>query len=148
MKKIQVQMVCSWRRDETNLYLDDSEGVTRRSILLAILKELRFDLSFLRSWIGDETTFIRAFLQGLRNDSMFWLFRRGVRKIWGFDDSERAKNQLFSLWTDLADLLTHFPVGNEYVKYQVREPLWDPQSNFELLNTLSELKEARDGPAG
>ena len=37
------------RRDETILYSNDPEGGTRRSILLAILKELRFDLRFLRS---------------------------------------------------------------------------------------------------
>jgi len=39
-------MLRIWRREETILYLDDPEGVTRRSSLSAILKELRLDLSF------------------------------------------------------------------------------------------------------
>jgi len=60
--------------DETILYLDDPEGITRRSILSAILKELRFDLRFLRSWSGDEMTFIPAILQGLRGDLSLLLF--------------------------------------------------------------------------
>jgi len=67
----------------------------RRSILLAILKELCFDLRFLRSWSGGETTFIPAILQGLRDDLRFWLFWRNVGKIRGFDDSKRVKNQTF-----------------------------------------------------
>ena len=61
----------SWRGDETNLYSNDPEGVTRRSILFAILKDLRFDLGNLRSWRGDETTFIPAIRQGLRDDLRF-----------------------------------------------------------------------------
>jgi len=69
--------------------------VTRRSILLAILRELRFDLGFLRSWSGDETTCIPATLQGLRDDLRFWLFLRGVGKILGFDDSKMVKKQTF-----------------------------------------------------
>jgi len=59
------------RRDETILYLDDPERVTRRSIPLAILKELCFDLGFLLSRSGDETTFIPAILQGSRDDLRF-----------------------------------------------------------------------------
>jgi len=69
--------------------------VTRRAILLVILKELRYIIRFLRSWSGDETTSIRAILQGLRDNLRFWLFWRGVVKIWGFDDSKRVKNQTF-----------------------------------------------------
>jgi len=56
MKKIQLQMLRIWRRDETILYLDDTERVTRRAILVAILNKLRFIIRFLRSWSGDETT--------------------------------------------------------------------------------------------
>ena len=59
---------------EIPLDSNDPEGVTRRSILLAILKDLRFDLRILRSWSGDETTFIPAIRQGLRDDLRFRLF--------------------------------------------------------------------------
>jgi len=86
-------MLRIWRRDETILYSNDPEGETRRSILLAILKELRFDLGFLRSWSGDETT--SAILQGLRDDIRFWLLCRGVGKILGFENSKKVKNQTF-----------------------------------------------------
>jgi len=53
--------------------VDDPEGMTRRSILSAILKELRFDLGILRSLglCGDETSFIPDILQGLRDDLRF-----------------------------------------------------------------------------
>jgi len=88
-------MLRIWRRDETSLYLDDPEGGTRQSILLAILKKLRFDLRFIRSWSGDETTFLSANLQGLRDDLRFWLFWMGVGMILGFENSQRVKNQTF-----------------------------------------------------
>jgi len=44
---------------------------TRRDILLAILKEFRFIIRFLRSRSGDETTSMRAILQGLRDNLRF-----------------------------------------------------------------------------
>ena len=88
-------MLRIWRRDETILYLGDPEGGTGRSILLAILKKLRFDLRFLRSWRGDETTFISAILQGLRDYLRFWQFWMGVGMILGFENSKRIKNQIF-----------------------------------------------------
>jgi len=88
-------MLRIWRRDETILYLDDPEGGTRRSILLTILKKLRFDLRFLRSCSGDETTFLSAILQGLRDYFRFWLFWMGVGMILGFENSKRVKHQTF-----------------------------------------------------
>jgi len=68
---------------------------TRRSILSAILKALRFDLRFLRSCILDETTYIPAILHGLRDGLRFWLFLRSVGKILGLDDFKRVKKQTF-----------------------------------------------------
>jgi len=53
------------------LYLDDPEGMTRRSILSAILKELRIDLGILRALRGDETSFIPNIQQRLRDDLRF-----------------------------------------------------------------------------
>jgi len=43
-----------------------------------------------------------------------------------------SKTKRFCLWTDLADFLTQSSLGEVDVKYEVREPLLDPQSNFEL----------------
>ena len=71
----------SWRGDETNLYSNDPEGVTRRSILLAILKDLRSDLGILRSWRGEETTLYR-------------LFARDHAMILGFDYFEEKWERL------------------------------------------------------
>jgi len=88
-------MLRIWGRDETILYLDDPEGGARRSILLAILKKLRFDLRFWRSWSGDETTFISAILQGLRDYLRFWLFWMSVGMILGLENSKRVKKQTF-----------------------------------------------------
>ena len=77
----------------------------------------------------------------------FYYFEWVSESSWAFRTLKESKTKLI-LCADLADFLTQSPLGNVDVKYQVREPLRDPQSNFELRNTLSELKEAPDGPAG
>jgi len=65
----------------------------------------------------------------------------------GFENSKRVKNQTFLFMDGFGRFFfTQSPLGDVDVKYQVRESLRDPQSKFR--NTLSELKEARDGPAG
>ena len=61
------------------------------------LKRLKAVVYFWRSWSGDETTFLPAILQALRDEHKFWLISRGVWKILGFNDSKRVKNQTFLL---------------------------------------------------
>jgi len=113
------------------------------------LKRLKAAVYFWRSWSGDETTFLPAILQELRDEHRFRLFSRGVWKILGFNDSKRVENQTFFVYGRIwLIFLTQSSLGDVDVNYEVREPLRDPQSNFELWNTLSELKEARDVPAG
>jgi len=82
--------------DATILYLDDPEGGTRRSILLTILKKLRFDLRVLQSWSGDETTFISAILQWLQDYLRFWLFWMGVGMILDFENSKKSQKTKLS----------------------------------------------------
>jgi len=50
---------------------------------------------FWRSWSGDETTFLPAILQVLRDEHRFWLISRGVWKILAFNHSKRVKNHTF-----------------------------------------------------
>jgi len=94
-KKIQPQMLLHLKARRDALVFGWSWRGTRRSILLAILKELHFDLRFLRSWSGDETTFISAILQRLRDYLRFWLFWMGVGMILGFENFKRVKYQTF-----------------------------------------------------
>jgi len=110
-----------WRGDETILYLDDPEGMTRRSILLAILKELRFDIGILRSWSGDETTCNPDILQGLRDHLRFWLFWIKVgNTLCVLTILKGSKTKLFCLWTDLTEFLSQFPLEDVDMKYEVR----------------------------
>jgi len=78
----------------------------------------------------------------------FDYFEGGSEGSWVFTILKWSKTKLVCLWTDLANFLTQSLLGDVDLKYQVIEPLRDAQSNFELRNTLSELQEARDGPAG
>jgi len=41
-------------------------------------------------------------------------------KSWVLTILKGSKTKLFCLWTDLADFLTHSPLGDVDVKYQVR----------------------------
>jgi len=62
----------------------------------------------------------------------FDYFEGASEKSWVLTILKGSKTELFCLWTDLADFLTQSSLGDVDVKYEVREPVRDPQSNFEL----------------
>ena len=105
-------MLRIWRREETTLYLDDPEGVTRRSSLSAILKELRLDLSF---FFNPEVETWRPSFRLLCRDYVVILgfdYFEGVSESSGVSTILKgSKTKLFCLWTDLADLFTQSPVS-------------------------------------
>ena len=71
-------------------------------------------------------TFCIDFILGFDN------FEGVSEKSWVLTILKGSKTILFCLWTDLADFLTQSPARDVDVKYEVREPVRDPQSNFEL----------------
>ena len=136
-----------------------SEGATRQACIWMILKGERdnlFSWQFWRNYVSISGLYD---LEVVTRRPFFRLIYRDYEMILGFDYFEwvsewswvlrtlkESKTKHFCLWTDSADFLTQSPIGDVDVKYQ--EPLRDAQSKFELWNTLSELKEAMDGPAG
>jgi len=62
----------------------------------------------------------------------FDYFEEVMELSWVLRVLKGSKTKLFYLWMDLADFLTQSPLGDVDLKYQVREPLRDPRSNFEI----------------